>query len=98
MQRNKMLDKISDETTAVEETIEIIRAEYLKCYRIKLPFADGKEQLVDFEEFLRSSFHFDIPKYLDIEKFKSFKIVNGNLDWNDYELCFPVADLYEGLI
>jgi hypothetical protein len=21
---------------------------------------------------------------------------DGDIDWNDYELCFPIADIYEG--
>jgi hypothetical protein len=31
-------------------------------------------------------------------KFKNFKIIDGNLNWNDYDLIFPVADLHEGKI
>jgi hypothetical protein len=25
-----------------------------------------------------------------------FTLRDGDLDWNDYELCFPIADIYEG--
>ena len=90
--------KIIDNTTEVNDTIEIVGAEYLKCYQLQLQFADGKEHIVNFEKFLKASSHPDIMKYLDMEQFKNFRIVNGNLDWNDYDLCFPVADLYEGKI
>jgi hypothetical protein len=34
-------------------------------------------------------------KFLDINEFKKFKIEYGDLVWNDYELCFPIIDLYE---
>ena len=29
-------------------------------------------------------------------KFKNYEIVDGNLNWNDYDLIFPIEDLYEG--
>ncbi len=28
--------------------------------------------------------------------FKNFSIAYGKLNWNDYDLCFPVQDFYEG--
>ena len=34
-------------------------------------------------------------KFLDINEFKKFKIEHGDLVWNDYEMCFPIIDLYE---
>jgi len=34
-------------------------------------------------------------KFLDINEFKKFKIEYGDLVWNDYEMCFPIIDLYE---
>lgn len=34
-----------------------------------------------------------IQKYLNEEFFKNFQIKDGNLDWNDYDLCFPIEDL-----
>jgi hypothetical protein len=54
--------------------------------------------MVDFKPFLAHSCHPAIRQYLDESKFKQFEIVDGNLNWNDYELIFPVADLYEGKI
>jgi hypothetical protein len=39
-----------------------------------------------------------IRQYLDENKFNQFKIVDGNVNWNDYELIFPVEDLYAGKI
>jgi hypothetical protein len=33
-------------------------------------------------------------QYRDIEKFRQFRLVYGNLDWNDYEMCFSVEGLY----
>ena len=39
-----------------------------------------------------------IRKYLKEANFRNFKIRHGNINWNDYELIFPVDDLYKGKI
>jgi hypothetical protein len=31
-------------------------------------------------------------------RFKQFAITNDVLQWNDFDLIFPVADLYDGII
>jgi hypothetical protein len=82
----------------IEKKIELKEAEFNGYYKIKLIFSDGTEQLVDFGTFLEKSQHPSIRKYLELNRFKSFKVVNGNLNWNDYDLIFPIADLYEGKI
>ena len=85
-------------TKVIEQIIDIHEVDYIEGYKLKIKFSDGKEQIVDFESFLRKSKHPDIRKYLNVEEFKNFSIVDGNLDWNDYELCFPTIDLYQGQI
>lgn len=70
----------------------------IKIYQIKLSFNDNTIQLVDFFPFLNSSLNPLIRRYLGKQEFKRFKIDNGDLEWNDYDLCFPIADLYENNI
>jgi hypothetical protein len=78
--------------------IDVEHAEYVDRYRLNLKFSDGTESTVDFGNFLCRSLNPMIRKYLDIEKFREFTVEYGDLFWNDYDLCFPVADLYEGNI
>ncbi len=78
--------------------IDVIKAEYIPHYTIHLWFSDGAEQILDFEPFLQQSAHPDIRKYLNVELFRQFTIVHGRLDWNDFDLCFPIQDLYEGTL
>ena len=80
------------------DLIEVELAKYIGDYAIRISFNDGKEILVDFKPFLSKSLHPSISKYLKENLFKQFKISNGNLNWNDYDLIFPVHDLYEGNI
>lgn len=51
-------------------------------------------QVVDFQPFLSQSLNPLIRKYLAPEEFAKFEIDEGDLEWNDYDLCFPIADLY----
>ena len=67
-------------------------------YVLRLRFADGKTVTVDFGPFLRQSGHPEIRKYLKPGLFKSYRLERGELMWGDFDLCFPIADLYEGRI
>ncbi len=78
--------------------IEIVSANYIGDYTIRIKFEDGTERLVDFKSFLNKSQHPSIKKYLNENLFSKFQIVDGNLNWNDYDLIFPVWDLYNGRI
>ncbi len=78
--------------------IEIIKADYLGEYRIGIGFKDGTYQEVDFLNFLSTAKNPMISKYLDQNLFKSFQIEYGDLTWNDFELCFPIWDLYNNRI
>lgn len=78
------------------DLIEIKSAKYIGDYAIRILFNDGRNHLVDFKSFLESSLHPAIRKYLDEQLFMNFNIIDGNLNWNNYDLIFPVEDLYEG--
>lgn len=80
------------------DPIEIKSAAYAGEYAISLLFSDGTEKTVDFKPFLKDSLHPSISKYLNKHLFLQFKIVAGNLNWNDYDLIFPIEDLYRGEI
>ena len=85
--------------TPVEmEVLEITNAMQFSRYALKFEFSDGTERVIDFEPFLKTSRNPGIRVYLDPEKFSHFRIEYGDLVWDDYDLCFPIADLYEGQI
>jgi len=91
--------RITEEYTNLPvDLIEIKSANYIGDFAIRLFFSDGFNRLVDFKPFLESSLHPSVRKYLDETQFIQFKIIDGNLNWNDYDMIFPVGDLYEGKI
>ena len=78
--------------------INIIKANYVGGYTLELEFNDGKSQKVNFEPFLQKSLHPEIRSYLNQDKFTQFRVEYGDLVWGDFELCFPVKDLYANQI
>ncbi len=78
--------------------LAIIAAEVIAPYTLALTFATGERQTVDFGPFLRQARHTAIRAYLDETRFRQFKLVQGNVNWNDYDLIFPVVDLLNGTI
>jgi len=78
--------------------VDVTEAELAGAHRLRLDFSDGTQRVVDFGPFLRSSGHPEIRSFLEPEKFGSFRVEHGDLLWGDYEMCFPIADLYEGHI
>ncbi|HMG16787.1 MAG TPA: DUF2442 domain-containing protein [Saprospiraceae bacterium] len=80
------------------QNLKIIAANYIGDYFINILFNDGSKKIVDFKAFLSKSLHPSIKKYLNVDSFSEFKIVDANLNWNDYDLIFPIWDLYKGKI
>ena len=75
--------------------LEIESAKYLDAYKLELKFNDDKINIVDFENFILNSGHPEIRKYQDKSLFKNFNLTYGELEWGDYDLVFPISDLYE---
>ena len=80
------------------DQLKINSAKYLSDYAIRIKFNDGADKLVDFKPFLSKSLHPSIKNYFDEKKFSNFSLVDGYLNWNDYDLIFPIWDLYTGKI
>ena len=71
----------------------------LEKFKIKIFFTDGSDKTVDFSDFLsKEHLHPSLKKYRVERTFGKFEIMHGNLVWNDYEMIFPVEQLYDGKI
>ena len=78
--------------------ISIQKAEYKGDYKINFLFSDGVEKSIDFSTFLKNAKNPMTRKYLDKKLFQSFSLEFGDINWNDFEMCFPLWDLHEGKI
>jgi len=78
--------------------LEVTEAKYVSGYRLLLTFNDGEVKLVDFGPFLEKARNPDTTDYRNLEKFKAFHLKDGDLVWGDYQMIFPIMDLYQGTI
>ena len=92
----KIITEYTD--TVCVDVIEIKSAIYVGNFVIRIDFNDGSVQSVDFKPFLSHTLHPSIRQYLNEDKFQKFVVADGNLNWNDYELNFPIEELYKGQI
>ncbi|MFK7160197.1 DUF2442 domain-containing protein [Marinospirillum sp. MEB164] len=74
--------------------LSILHAEPLDAYRIALTFNNQHRVVVDFAPFLFHSPHPDYVIYQDRAHFLRFQLLDGNLNWDDYRMIFPIEDLY----
>ena len=78
--------------------IAIVNAEYTEAYKIRFSFDDGTVKEVDFGPFLNKQHNPMTRQFLDLNKFRDFKLEYGDIMWGDFEMCFPIWDLYEGRV
>jgi hypothetical protein len=87
-----------DYSKTSQKVISVENADYMGDYVLEILFSDQSRKKVSYKEFLSKSQHHSIIKYLNEESFSKFKIIDGNLNWNDCEMIFSISDLYEGKI
>ncbi len=73
-------------------------AKYKTGHILEIEFNDGHSECVDFSFFIFTIGHPDYEKYKQIAEFQKFEIIDGNLNWDDYRMIFPVEDLYRNNI
>lgn len=81
-----------------QENLFITEANFIGDFAIRVTFNNGQSKLVDFKPFLEKAKHPALRKYLEEGQFKNFQIKNGNLDWNDFDMCFPISDIFRNAI
>jgi hypothetical protein len=76
--------------------LRVTEAKYVSGYKLLLTFNDDAVRLVDFGPFLARARNPDTTDFRDLKKFKRFHIEDGDLMWGDYQMIFPIMDLYRG--
>jgi len=81
------------------KTITVEKANYIEGYKVEIEFNDKTKKTVDFGLFLIKNPHPGHDKYRDFNLFRQFRIEAGNIVWGDnWDLIFPVTQLYKGVI
>lgn len=74
--------------------LAVINSKPIADYVLEIYFSDGHKCLVDFYPFIFSAAHPDYDIYKERSHFLNYEIVDGNLNWDDYKMIFPIEDLY----
>ena len=81
------------------EEIKVIKYEPVGDLTLRITFNDNTIQVIDFTSFLDRAANPMITQYQDTDKFFSdITLEHGELIWGDYEMLFPVWDLYNGIV
>lgn len=78
--------------------IKIKSAIHQSGHVLEITFSDDHIESVDFSKFIFSTRHPDYLKYKSINEFLTFDIIGGNLNWDNYQMIFPISDLYNNKI
>jgi len=78
--------------------LSVVDTRHLTGHILEITFSDGHKSVVDFAPFIFSVGHPDYEPYKNVETFLTFYIEDGNLNWGDYTMIFPVEDLYSSRI
>jgi hypothetical protein len=78
--------------------INIVSATQIGKHQLRLMFDDQTTQDIDFAPFLSRSQNPEIRAYLEEARFNAYHLEHGELIWGDYDLCFPIIDLYNNQI
>ena len=78
--------------------LEITEAKYVSGHKIRLSFNDETIRVMEFGPFLKKAKNPMTTKYRNLKQFKAFHIQDGDLMWGDFEMIFPIIDLYRGEI
>ncbi|MCS6260651.1 DUF2442 domain-containing protein [Shewanella baltica] len=78
--------------------LSVVDAKHLTGHILEITFNNGHKEVVDFASFIFSVGHPDYEAYKNVETFLRFKIEDGNLNWDDYTMIFPVEDLYSNRV
>jgi hypothetical protein len=82
----------------MKKIININKIIYIEKFKLEISFSDGKIKTIDFADFILNSKKPDVKKYQKPAQFKKFNFKNGELMWGDFEMIFPVSDLYKGAV
>ena len=81
------------------KTISVKEVNSIDNFLLEIVFNDNKKNVIDFGLYLETHSHPQFNKYKKINNFKKFKIENGNVVWGkDWDMIFPVFDLYNGVL
>lgn len=77
--------------------MKVTSAKYIDEYNVELIFDDKKINVINFLPVIKSNP--TCKKYLDVTKFKKFKLDQGNIVWGkNWDMIFTIESLYNNTL
>jgi Protein of unknown function (DUF2442) len=94
---NRILRKNAEKLQLKLNSMKILSAKYIDDYKVQLIFDDKKKNVINFLPVLKKNSV--CKKYLDIFKFKKFKLDQGNIVWGkNWDMIFTIESLYHNTL
>jgi hypothetical protein len=94
---NRILRKNAEKLQLKLNSMKILSAKYIDDYKVQLIFDDKKKNVINFLPVLKKNSV--CKKYLDITKFKKFKLDQGNIVWGkNWDMIFTIESLYHNTL
>ena len=74
--------------------MKVLKATYVSGYSIRISFSNGETRIVDLASFLTNAKNPLTSQFLNIKKFRIFKLTNGYLTW-DAQMDISADYLYQ---
>ncbi|WP_217525155.1 DUF2442 domain-containing protein [Vibrio metschnikovii] len=78
--------------------LSVVKTKHVADHILEIEFSDKHVSVVDFAPFIFGNGHPDYDKYKDASQFLTFQLLDGNLNWDDYTMVFPIEDLYRNAL
>ncbi|MCX6263909.1 MAG: DUF2442 domain-containing protein [Bacteroidetes bacterium] len=94
---NRILRKNAEKLQLKLNSMKILSANYIDDYKVQLIFDDKKKNVINFLPVLKKNSV--CKKYLDITKFKKFKLDQGYIVWGkNWDMIFTIESLYNNTL
>jgi len=91
--KERAIDRYNKWKNGELSSLSIKSVQHKKLHILVIEFSDGHIEYVDFAPFIFSNKHPDYVQYHEESNFLTYQIVDGNLNWDDYTMIFPINDL-----
>lgn len=78
--------------------LSVDKVSHITGHILEIKFNDGHKSTTDFSPFIFSTGHPDYEPYKKIDAFLKYDVIDGNLNWDDYTMIFPIGDLYKNTL
>jgi hypothetical protein len=75
--------------------MKAVSVKHIEAYKLEVMFSNGKNRVVDMENFILNARNPMTAQFRDVELFKQARIERGNVTWLDNEMDISGESIYK---